>query len=93
MNRQFKLNNPVVEKLLDERCAIKSDKQELNEFFLDPISMIIKALLGGTEPEAAPGFVKTPQEEIDPKSLQISAPSVRYSTAPGFQLSRASTIA
>lgn len=100
MNKQFKLKNPVVEEILKNRSGFNSKNEELNEslteliaFTLSPISSIIKSLLGMGELEDSAKFVKTDNALVEPESLQIEAPKVRYSSPPGLQLSRSSTIA
>jgi hypothetical protein len=99
MNRQFQLKNKIVDELLSERCGLGSQK-DLNENIVgdvinivsNPLYSVIRAILGG-QPEETPRFNKPDDSTINPEQLKLPAPRTRYTTTPGFQLSRASTIA
>ena len=102
MKNSFQLKNPLVEQILRERYVQKhgeklnediiSDASSFYSFITNPIQMLIRTFLSGN-PEEAVKFAKANTELVNPEQLKLQAPRVRYSTPPGMQLSRASTIA
>ena len=99
MNRQFQLKNKVANELLNERY-VSIHQKDLNEnivtdvisFVASPLYTIIRSILGG-EAEEAPKINRPDESIVNPEQLKLPAPRTRYTTTPGFQLSRASTIA
>lgn len=86
---------------LVEEIVFYSSKQKINESVLglipaygSEIYFILKNLnlIGKkTQPDEINSIPS--DSTIEPKSLMMNSPSVRYGTTPGFQLSRSSTIA
>lgn len=94
------IKNKIVENILKQRSEIERNS-DLNESlgemlpYASETYFIIKKILGKKpeETDTTVEPVSQPEVLVNPKSLTQDAPSVRYLTTPGFQLSRASTIA
>lgn len=94
------IKNKIVENILRQRTGLNKN-QDLNESlgemlpYASETYFIIKKILGKRAPETESTVdpISQPETIVNPRALTQDAPSVRYVTTPGFQLSRASTIA
>jgi hypothetical protein len=88
----MKLNNQIVENLLDKRYSKKTVNinEDIISDILSPVYSLLKTIIGGKSTEKAPQ-VDIPSESIaTPK--QIPTVTVKYSTAPGLNFARTSRI-
>jgi len=93
------IKNKIVKQIIETKTGIK-EIDPLHESLEGAMAygaetyFLVKKILGKMTQEG-PGIdvLSQPETKVDPKSLTQDAPSVRYLTTPGFQLSRASTIA
>lgn len=93
------IKNKIIKEIIETKTGIK-EIDPLHESLEGAMAygaetyLLVKKILGKmTEESSGIDVLSQPESKIDPKSLTQEAPSVRYLTTPGFQLSRASTIA
>jgi hypothetical protein len=93
------IKNKIVKQILETKTGLKEidpiyESLENVAAYGAETYFLLKKILGKmTEEKSNIDVLMQPESKIDPNSLRQEAPSVRYSATPGFQLSRASTIA